>query len=104
MKSRVVTPRVMHIHTNKVLCSGAPSLDMKGTWSEHMMSEGHKTLPMCKSCVDIYEARYGRSFVRGKTKPYIKTTVPKPNNIIRTLNWYSEQCLSAKKNGKGFSR
>ena len=69
------------------------------TWGEHSMGEKVSSkLDICGLCKIEYENKFGRKYIRGRT---IATRRTRPTNVIRTLNWYHNQCHAKMTNGTG---
>lgn len=98
MTPRNYTPTIMHLSFNGEdrLCRGKIPIT---AWDEHSIdNEFSSKLPVCKVCKTVYENKFGRQYIKGKT---IATRRARPTNVIRTLNWYHNQCHAKMTNGKG---
>ena len=98
MTPRNYTPTIIHLTFNgdNRLCRGKIPIT---TWNEHSMDDRVAgKLQVCELCTIVYENEFGRPYVKGKT---ISTTRARPTNVIRTLNWYHNQCHAKMTNGRG---
>ena len=98
MTPRNYTPTIIHITLDGEtrLCRGKIPVT---TWGEHTMNDKVAgKLPVCELCKIVYENEFGRQYVKGKTIARRRTSSA---NVIRTLNWYHNQCHTKPTNGRG---
>lgn len=101
MTPRYYTPEVMHLTFNgdDRLCGTKIPIT---TWSEHSMRDKVSSkLPICELCKIEYESKFDTQYIKGKSYTSKLVRRAKPTNVIRTLNWYHNQCHTKMTNGIG---
>lgn len=93
MTPREYKPSIIHLSFDgeNRLCRGKIPVT---SWGDSGMKKNN--LPVCVLCTMAYENKFGRRYVKGKTIPVRRTSSA---NVIRTLNWYHNQCHTKLTNG-----